>query len=53
MHGWLADFAYSISIGASVFLWAALLILVIATLSIIYQASRVAVINPVDTLKWE
>jgi len=53
MKGWLADFAFAISIGISVFLIAGLLVLIMAVLSVVYQASRVAVVNPVETLKWE
>ncbi len=53
MHNWLDDFAFSISIGFGVFLIAGLLILLMAIMSILYQATRVALVNPVDTLKWE
>ena len=53
MNQWLADFAYATTIGAWVFVVAALLILLMAILSVLYQATRVALINPVDTLKWE
>jgi len=53
MDSWLSDYTYAVSIGYDVFLLAGVLILSLAVLSIIYQASRVAVVNPVDTLKWE
>ena len=53
MNQWLADFAYSTSLGIGVFLLAGFLILLMAVLSVIYQATRVALINPVETLKWE
>ena len=53
MHNWLADFAFATSMGPGIFLLSGALVLLIAILTIIYQASRVAVINPVETLKWE
>jgi putative ABC transport system permease protein len=53
MNKWLEDFAYATTIGVGGFLLAALLISLMAALSIIYQATRVALINPVDTLKSE
>ena len=53
MQNWLSDFAYAISIGLSVFVIAGALVLLMAMMSVIYQASRVAVVNPVNTLKWE
>ena len=53
MNQWLADFAYATSINLWVFVLAGLLILLMAILSVIYQATRVAMVNPVDTLKWE
>lgn len=53
MHQWLADFAYATPISWLVFLLAGCLILLMAVLSVLYQATRVALINPVETLKWE
>lgn len=53
MNQWLADFAYATSISWWVFLLAGFLILLMAVLSVLYQATRVAMVNPVDTLKWE
>jgi putative ABC transport system permease protein len=53
MNQWLADFAYATSIGIGVFILAGGLILLMAVLSVVYQATRVALINPVETLKWE
>ena len=53
MNQWLADFAYATAINGWVFLLAGLLILLMAILSVLYQATRVALVNPVDTLKWE
>ena len=53
MNQWLADFAYATAIRWWVFALAGLLILLMAVLSVLYQATRVALVNPVDTLKWE
>lgn len=53
MNQWLADFAYATAISWWVFALAGLLILLMAVLSVLYQATRVALVNPVDTLKWE
>ncbi len=53
MNQWLADFAYATAISWWVFVLAGLLILLMAILSVLYQATRVAMVNPVDTLKWE
>lgn len=53
MNQWLADFAYATSINIWVFLFAGFLILLMAVLSVIYQAAKVATVNPVETLKWE
>ena len=51
MGNWLADFAYATKMGVGVFAISGALVLVVAVLSIIYQATRVAVIDPVNTLK--
>ena len=53
MQEWLTDFAYATSVGISVFLLAGLLILMMTILSVFYQSTRVALINPVETLKQE
>ena len=53
MSDWLSDFAYSSSMGWGVLVLSGIIVLSVATLSVLYQASRVALVNPVDTLKWE
>lgn len=53
MNQWLADFAYKIDINPLVFLGAGLLILLIAFLSVFYQAFKAAVVNPSETLRNE
>lgn len=51
MRSWLQDFAYRISIGWTVFAIAGITALLIATLTISYQAIRAAVANPADNLR--
>jgi hypothetical protein len=53
MNKWLRDFAYRISISWWVFAWAGLLALVIALLTVSFQAIRAAVANPAKSLKAE
>jgi putative ABC transport system permease protein len=55
VDNWLRSFAYRIHVldYAWIFLVSALIALVIALLTIIYQAYRAAVNNPVETVKWE
>jgi putative ABC transport system permease protein len=53
MKGWLTDFAYRISIGVWIFILAGALTLFIAVLTVIYQATRAALMNPADSLRYE
>ncbi len=53
LSGWLDDFKYHIDIGYSSFVWAGVLILAIAWLTISYISVRAAKSNPVDALKQE
>lgn len=53
MNQWLADFQYSISIGAGIFLIAGGVSVAIALLTISFQALRAALSNPVDALRSE
>ncbi|HEY8896615.1 MAG TPA: ABC transporter permease [Niastella sp.] len=53
MNKWLQDFAYRTHIGASVFLVAGLLALLIAVLTISFQTIRAALANPVNSLRTE
>ena len=53
MEKWLADFQYSINIGAGIFLIAGGLSLFIAILTISFQAMKAALSNPVDSLRIE
>ncbi|HTQ29527.1 MAG TPA: ABC transporter permease [Puia sp.] len=53
MYKWLQGFAYRISIGWEVFAAAAFLALLIALLTVSFQAIRAAVANPVESLRTE
>ena len=53
MHEWLQRFAYRIDIGWWTFLWAGLLAIGIALLTVSFQASKAALMNPVKSLRSE
>ena len=53
MNKWLQDFAYRINIGWWVFVFAAILALVIAFITVSFQAVRAANTNPVKNLRTE
>ena len=53
MNRWLQNFAYRINIGIGTFILAALLALVIALLTVGYQAIKAARANPVEALRYE
>jgi putative ABC transport system permease protein len=53
MNNWLEDFAYRIPLSWWMFLMAAALAIVIAALTISYQAIRAALANPVKNLRTE
>jgi ABC-type antimicrobial peptide transport system permease subunit len=53
MYTWLQDFAYRISISWWVFIAAGALALVIALLTVSFQAVKAAVMNPVKSLRTE
>jgi putative ABC transport system permease protein len=53
MDKWLQDFQYSIKIGAGIFIVAGLASILIAMLTISFQALRAALSNPVDSLRNE
>ena len=50
MHAWLQDFAYRINISAWVFVIAGILAILIALLTVSFQAIKAAVANPVKSL---
>lgn len=53
MHKWLEDFAYRINISFWIFIAAGLMALLIALLTVSYQAIRAALANPVKSLRAE
>ena len=53
MHRWLQSFAYRIEISWGIFLMAGLLALLIASLTVSYQAVRAALADPVKSLRYE
>jgi len=53
MQRWLQNFAYRTSINVTVFILSGLLGLLIALLTVSYQAIRAARANPVDSLRYE
>jgi putative ABC transport system permease protein len=53
MQNWLENFAYRISLSPVPFLEAALLSLIIALVTVSYQAVKASLANPVDSLRYE
>lgn len=53
MNGWLEDFAYRIDIGVGIFATTIAVVLVIAWVSVSYQAFKAARVNPVQSLHYE
>jgi putative ABC transport system permease protein len=53
MSKWLEDFAYRVNIGWWIFVLAAVLTLLIAMLTISFQAIKAAIANPVESLRTE
>jgi putative ABC transport system permease protein len=53
MHNWLQNFAYRINISWVVFVLAAAMALLIALLTISFQAIKAAIANPVKSLRTE
>jgi putative ABC transport system permease protein len=53
MDKWLQDFAYRIEIPVAIYLYASLLAVVIALLTISFQSIKAALMNPVESLKNE
>ncbi|MGA9291718.1 MAG: FtsX-like permease family protein, partial [Ignavibacteriaceae bacterium] len=53
MNMWLEDFAYKTDISLGVFLVSGLLVLVIALITVSFQAINAAVSNPVNSIRYE
>ena len=53
MQRWLADFAYRVDLGIGLFALAGALVLVVALVTVSYQAIRAATADPVKSLRYE
>ena len=53
MDQWLGDFQYSISMGWQLFAGSLIVALMFALVTVSYHSIRAALVNPVDTLKYE
>ncbi len=53
MDSWLQDFYYRITLGPGIFLFAGIITLIIAWLTISWQSVKAAMGNPIDALKDE
>ena len=53
MNRWLQNYAYRIEIGISAFVLAGSIVVLIASLTVGYQAIKAARANPVDALRYE
>ncbi|MGN6416518.1 MAG: ABC transporter permease [Pseudobacter sp.] len=53
LQSWLSKYSYRIDIGVMVFIWAALIAMIIALVVISFQAIKAAMMNPVKSLKSE
>jgi putative ABC transport system permease protein len=53
MQHWLDNFVYRIDLNWWIFLLAAMIGLVLALLTVIFQSTKAAVSNPIDSLRYE
>ena len=53
MNKWLQNFAYRIGLNIGIFLFAAVIALAVALLTVSYQAIKAALANPIDSLRYE
>jgi putative ABC transport system permease protein len=53
MNKWLQNFAYRTSLEFGTFLLAAALALIISVITVVYQAARAAIANPIESLRYE
>ena len=53
MHKWLNEFAYRINIDYSIFLFSGIIAVAIAFVTISFQAVKAAIVNPIESLRYE
>ncbi len=53
MQNWLQSFAYSINVNAGIFILAGIIVVMITLFTISYQSTKVALVNPVKSLRSE
>jgi putative ABC transport system permease protein len=53
MRGWLQDFAYKVSIGPLIFIFATALSLFVASVTVSYHSIKAALAKPIDSLRYE
>jgi putative ABC transport system permease protein len=53
MDKWLKNFSYRIDLGVWTFVLSGIFVLLIAVLTVCYQSIKAAVVNPVDSLRYE
>lgn len=53
MHKWLGNFAYRIGIGWGIFVISGITAGVVAVLTVLYHSVKAALLNPVDSLRYE
>ncbi len=53
MNRWLQNFAYRTSMGVGIFILSGLLAFLIAVITVSYQSIKIAITNPVDSLRYE
>jgi len=53
MRSWLQDFTYRVSLGVHLFVLAGLVALLVALTTVIFQAVKAAIANPVHSLRYE
>jgi len=53
MNRWLQNFAYRTSMGVGIFILSGLLAFIIAVITVSYQSIKIAITNPVDSLRYE
>ncbi|UCE07810.1 MAG: ABC transporter permease [bacterium] len=53
MNKWLQDFAYRVNFGIEIFVWSSILAFSFALLTVSFQSIKAALVNPVESLRYE